>query len=115
MPDAAVIMRQGEKLPLYGQVTADTGTLTISGQPTFTLYDSANTAVGSLTALNVTGYDHSAAVAPRAWYVLDTMTPVALAVGNYTAVFILPVTSSEDAIARVFECSVDLRVDAPYA
>ena len=74
MPDGFVKIRSGEKRPMYGQATAQTGTLTISGSPgpACTLYDSAGAVVGGFSGIATTGYDAGALANPRVWLNLDT-------------------------------------------
>jgi hypothetical protein len=111
MPDGFVRLRAGEKRPLYGQATAQSGTLTIQGSPspTCTLYDSAGSAVSGLNGISVTGYDNTALAAPRAWYNLDTASPANLAAGYYTLVFKFSAAGS-DGIVRTYEPSLELQV-----
>ncbi len=109
MPDGFVRMRVGEKRPIYGQATAATGTLTISGSPTYTLYDKVGTVVAG--PLGVTGYDVGALAAPRVWTDLDT---AALAAGRYTLVFSFVATGS-DAIVRTYEPEVTVEVQPKSA
>jgi hypothetical protein len=111
MPDAFIKIRVGEKRPIYGQVTADSGTLTIQASPgpTLTLYDSNGAAVTGLNNIAATGYDAGALAAPRAWYNLDTTTPASLAAGFYTMVFKFTANGS-DGLTRVYEPSVEIAV-----
>jgi len=123
MPDTFVRMKQGEKRPLYGTVTAQSGTLTIAASPapTCTLYDAAGDAIAGLTDIAagdaiagltdiaVTGYDSGPAASRRAWYVLNTTSPVLLVAGFYTLVFQFTATSS-DGIQRVYEPSLEVQV-----
>ena len=111
MPDNYSQVRRGEKRPLYGQVAALSGTLTIAASPvpTCTLYDASGAPVGGLTNVAATGYDAGAQAAPRVWYNLDSTSPVALAAGFFTLVFKLSATGS-DGIDRVLEPSVEVQV-----
>lgn len=111
MPDSFARIRQGEKRPLYGQVSVSTGTLTIAASPapSCTLYDSAGNAVSGLSAVAATGYDTGAQAAPRVWLDLDSTSPIVLAAGFYTLVFKLSATGS-DGIDRVLEPSVEVQV-----
>jgi hypothetical protein len=116
MPDGYVRIRQGERRPLYGQVTAQSGTLTVqsSPAPTCTLYDANGTAVGGLDGIGVSGYDAGAQTAPRVWYNLDTTAPANLAAGFYTLVFKFAAQGS-DGILRVYKPSLELEVQPPQA
>jgi hypothetical protein len=111
MPDTFARVRRGEKRPLFGQVAAETGTLTISASPapTCTLYDAAGFAVSGLSNVAATGYDAGALAAPRVWFDLDTTSPTNLAAGFYTMVFKLSATGS-DGIDRVLEPTVEVQV-----
>ena len=111
MPDTFVKIRVGEKQPIYGQVTADSGTLTIqaSPAPVITLYDSNGAAVTGLNNIAATGYDAGALASPRAWYNLDTTTPASLAAGFYTMVFKFTANGS-DGLTRVYEPNVEVAV-----
>lgn len=111
MPDTFVRMKQGEKRPLYGAATAQSGTLTIAASPapTCTLYDSAGNAVAGLTDIAVTGYDSGPASSRRVWYVLSTTSPVNLAAGFYTLVFRFTATGS-DGTQRVYVPSLEVHV-----
>lgn len=114
MNDAVARLRLGETRPIYGQLEAPSGsTLTISAQPTYTLYDSSGVAVTGHVAQNVTGYDAGAQAAPRAWLNLNTALP-ALAAGYYTMVFSVAATGS-DGIPRAFRVTVGVHVTEPVA
>jgi hypothetical protein len=108
MPDGFVKVRSGEKRPLYGQATAQTGTLTIQGTPApnLTLYDSVGGVVTGYNGIAVTGYDSGAIANPRAWYNLDT---AGLASGFYTLVFKFSAAGS-DSITRTYEPAVVLQI-----
>lgn len=106
MPDSFEQIRSGEKRPFYGQITVDSGTVTISGSPTCSLYDSDGVAVNGFSNVAVSGYDATALSNPRAWYDLDT---VSLPLGYYTLVFTIAATGS-DTLARVYEPSVEIHV-----
>lgn len=115
MPDAYETLRVGEKRPFYGQVTADSGTLTIqpsSPAPTVTLYDSAGAPVAGVNGAAVTAYDSAAAATVKAIYNLDA---AALAAGVYTLVFNFAALASADGLIRIYRPSVRLRVEPPYA
>lgn len=109
-PDAFDAVRQGEKRRVYGQATAETGTLTITGTPTCTLYDSAGLAVSGMSGMAVTGYDAAAAAAPRVWYDLDTENPADLAADFHTLVFTFSATGS-DGITRTYLPGVLVHVE----
>ncbi len=108
MPDGYVRVRLGEKRPVYGQLTAQSGTLTIAASPApmLTLYDSAGAAVAGLADVTATGFNVGALPSPKVWYLLDTGS---LAAGWYTLVFKLTATGS-DAIVRIYEPSVEVEV-----
>jgi hypothetical protein len=111
MPDTFTRLRKGEKRPVYGQVTVETGTLTISAipAPTCTLYGASGAAIAGLTDVSATGYDAGASAAPKIWYDLDSTSPVILAPGFYTMVFKLSATGS-DGMGRVLEPSAEIQV-----
>src|SRR5438034_6025300 len=108
MPDGFVRIRVGEKRPIYGQATAQTGTLTIQSGATCTLYDSAGAVVTGLNNVAVTGYDSGALASPRVWYNLDTTTPANLAAGFYTMVFKFTAAGS-DSLTRLYEPGVEIQ------
>lgn len=114
MPDSFVRIRRGEKRPVYGQVTAQTGTLTIqsSPAPTCTLYDSTGTVVGTADQA-ATGYDNTALAAPRVWFNLDSTSWAgyagALPAGFYTMVFKFTAAGS-DSLTRVYEPSIEVQI-----
>ncbi len=108
MPDASEVLRQGEQRPLFGSATLDGGTLTTSGTPTYTLYDSAGAVVTGHNAQAVTGNDAGPLETVRAWKTLDASLLVA---GRYRLVFRLAVMGS-DGIARLFLPAVDVTVVA---
>lgn len=113
MPDGSCRIKKGEKRPVYGAASVDSGTLTISGQPTCSLYDSTGTVVSGLSAINTTGNDSGAVASFNVWYDLDTLTPAVLTTGFYTMVFKVSATGS-DTIARVLEPSVSVQVVDAY-
>ncbi|MGC8668550.1 MAG: hypothetical protein ACP5VE_10605 [Chthonomonadales bacterium] len=108
MPDAFVRMRSGEKRPLYGQITAASGTLTINGAPTCTLYDAADAALPGFNNIAATGYDVGAQAAPRVWYNLDAAT---LSPGYYTLVFRFQALAS-DGMTRIYEPAIEIEITA---
>ena len=111
MPDGFVRIRSGEKRPLYGQATAQSGTLTIqaSPAPACTLYDSAGAAVSGLSGVAATGYDSGALAGPRVWFNLDTTSPTNLVAGFYTLVFKFTALGA-DSLTRLFEPSLEIQV-----
>lgn len=119
MPDAFVKIRAGEKRPVYGQVTAQSGTLKVAGagtsptpapDPVVTLYDAGNAAVDP-AGTAVTGYDTAVIAAPRAWLNLDTVAGVfgILLPGFYTLKFGFWADGS-DGIRRFYEPTVRVKV-----
>jgi hypothetical protein len=111
MPDGFIRIRAGEKRPIYGQATAQTGTLTIqaSPAPSCTLYDSTGAPVTGLNNVAASGYDAVALANPRVWYNLDTTSPANLAAGYYTMVFKFTAAGS-DSLNRVYEPSIEIQV-----
>lgn len=107
MADGSATFRAGEKAPVYGQVTLSSGTLTITGTPTCTLYDATGAAVAGWPK-NATGFDGGALANPRVWMDLDTTT---LAAGWYTLAFSFTATGS-DGMARLYEPEIDVLVQA---
>jgi hypothetical protein len=105
MIDAFVRMKAGEARPVYAQVTAQTGTLTIQAGGVVTLVDQAGEATGAPVA--VTGYDATALAAPRVWYLLDTD---GFDAGIYTLEFAFDALGS-DGITRTYEPVVMVEVD----
>lgn len=116
MPDGYVRIKQGERRPLYGQVTAKSGTLTVQSNPapTCTLYHASGEAVSGLEGIGVSGYDAGAQTAPRIWYTLDTAAPASLATGFYTLVFTFSAQGS-DGIVRVYKPSLEVEIQPPQA
>jgi len=106
MPDIVIIERKGEKRPLFGSATASSGTLTVSGTPTYAVYDSTGTAVSGQSG-NVTGFDNTALATVRAWVNLDT-SAAALVAGNYNVVITILAASSVDSMTRTYETEVGL-------
>lgn len=97
MADGVVRLRQGESRPVFGGVSAPTGsTVTIQGAPTYTLYDSTG---GVKLSGSVTGYDAGAQSAVRAWTSVDATS---LAPGSYTLAFRIAALGS-DGVTRVCE------------
>lgn len=106
MADAFVRMKSGEKRPVFGQITAASGSLTINGSPTCTLYDGNDAPVSGFTNAAVTGYDVGAQAAPRVWYNLDT---AGLAAGYYTLVFRFQALAS-DGMTRIYEPAIEIEI-----
>lgn len=101
-----VVMRRSEKRPLFAQLTPASGNFTISGTPTFAVYQN-NAAIDGASG-NVTGYDTSAASPARAWV---DFQPIAynLAAGTYRLTFSIPGASS-DGLPRIYKNSICLVV-----
>lgn len=97
--EATVSYRKGEKKPLFGTMSVESGTLTFSGTQPFTLYNSLGVAVTGYEAVNVTGQTGSAAAEIEAWYNLDT-DDANLPVGEYSALFEMVATASADGMVR---------------
>ena len=101
----AVLMRQGDKRPIFGQAFAiPPATITITAGATASLYDAGGVLI--INAAIVTGYDAGALTSPRVWYVLDTST---LAPGWYSLRFSVPALGS-DGIARMLQIDVNVEV-----
>lgn len=109
MADGFVQLRAGEKRPVFAQAAAASGTITLSGAGTVTLYDSTGAVVTGWSGVPATGYDTGAQAAPRVWIDVDTTTPTALAAGFYSLVFAFSGTGS-DGIARTFEAEIEVQV-----
>lgn len=105
-------LKIGEVIPIYGSADAESGTLTISGQPTYTLYDSSGNIIAGHNAQNTTGFDNTALDTVRAWKTLDTS---ALALGFYTITFKFNAVHSVDSITRTFEPNVSFNLKPPGA
>lgn len=99
--------RKGEAAPLYGTASPSSGTLTVSGTPTFTLArlwgDRAGSAVINGTA--VTSYG-TVSGAIQAYYTLDTSQ---LDAGDYVAYFSITVTAS-DSVQRTLRPGTTVEV-----
>jgi hypothetical protein len=106
MIDAFVRMKRGEKRPVYAQVTAQSGTLTVQSGGTVTLTDQAGATVAGFGGVAVTGYDAGAQAAPRVWFLLDT---AGLAAGFYTLTFAFQAAGS-DALTRAYHPTVEVEV-----
>ncbi|MCW3053299.1 MAG: hypothetical protein JWN14_2469 [Chthonomonadales bacterium] len=91
---STIEIRKGMTVPLFGSLSASSGTLTITGG-TFSLYDNTSgTAV--VNGAPLTGQDAAAAVV-RCWYTLTTAT---LPAGWYSGLFTVQATATRDSIAR---------------
>ncbi len=108
MPDGFFRMRIGEARSVFAQLTADTGTLTISGSPapTVTVYDATGEAVDGLIGVAATNYDLTALPAPRVWHVLDSS---GLSVGYFTLTFTLSAVGSDGAV-RVYTPNIEIQI-----
>ncbi len=108
MPDAFVVLRRGEKRPLFGQETAASGTLTIAASPTpsATLYDATGAALAGWASLPATGYDTGAQAAPRVWLIVDTS---GLTAGFYTLAFTF-LAAASDGTTRIYAPCLELQV-----
>lgn len=100
--DAIVRMNEGEKRTPYSSASVSSGTLTISGSPTYSLYDDTDTVVTGHSAQAVTGYDNTALATVRVWKTLDSASPTVLAQGVYRIVFTFSATKSVDSITETF-------------
>ena len=103
-------IREGSQSVIYGRATADSGTLTIQAGGTYTLYDKTGAIVTGHSAQAVTGYDSTAAAAPRVWKNLDF---AAIASGEYHITFKFTALGS-DGMTRTYEPSVFLLVKEAY-
>lgn len=103
MADATVTLKIGDVEPLFGVATADTGTFTISGTPTYALTTEDGTAVASG---NTTGHDAGASASVECWYTLSTVGRTA---GWYKLVFTLVVTGS-DGIVRTYHPTIRIHI-----
>ena len=112
MIDAAIQMNAGEKRTPYAYATADSGTLTISGSPTYSLYDSSGTVVSGHSAQAVTGYDNTALAAVRVWKQIDATSPTTLSAGKYRIVFTFSATKSVDSLTERFVREVQINISA---
>ncbi len=111
LQDATVNMNAGEKRTPYASAAVSTGTLTITGSPTYTLYNSAGTSVAGHIAQAVTGYDNSALATVRVWKLLDSASP-ALTADRYRIVFTFSATKSVDSLTETFVREVGVIVSA---
>jgi len=89
-------LQKPAKRPLFAQMTADTGTLTINGTPAFALYGSDGAAVDGYGP-NVTGQTAGAAAIVESWFNLDSAN---LSTGEYRAVITMSATASSDSLQR---------------
>lgn len=105
--DKQIERRKGSILPLYAQLSASSGTLTIAAGGTFTLYDSTGTVLSSAP---LTGFDAGPLSSPRAWYVMGTAALSAPAV--YLGQLQFQATSSVDGIQRTYVEDVEISLVA---
>ncbi len=84
--------RIGDKFPVYGTFSADSGTGTIQSGSLFTLYDYKGSIAGGLSSVAVTGYDSAPLVTGNVWYDLDTN---GLLPGTYYGWFAYSVAGSD--------------------
>ncbi len=108
MPEDFVRMRQGERRPVYGELTTAEGTLTIAPVPgpSVILYDRTGAVVSGFNGIAATGFDVGAQAAPRVWFALETS---GLPAGFYTLVFTLTATGS-DGLVRVYRPCIEVQV-----
>lgn len=106
MPDAYVVLRHGEKRPVYGQAVAQTGTLTVVGVPVCTLTDAHGTVVTGYGGIAVTGFDPGTQTQPRVWLLLDSKN---LPVGYYTLAFRFSALGS-DGLTRIYQPTLEIEV-----
>ena len=92
-------LTSGEKVPVYAQVVASSGTLTILASPagSVTVYNAEGNPLPAHTAQPLTGFEPTALSKPRAWYLFDT---TGLAAGLYTVIFTLSVKGSDNLTRR---------------
>lgn len=115
MIDAVAKMRVGEKRPIFAQITAESGSLTINAGGSVSLYDaggsiwSYGTPGTPVSGVTLTGYGTATVTAPEAWFTLDSAT-YAMPAGFYTLAFHIPATGSDE-IARTYkpEIGIDLQ------
>lgn len=106
MPDAAVSIRKGESRKVYGSVTAATGTLTVSGTPTYT--------VTAPDGSSTTGNAVVSAAGPAA--ALEVYLQFATAgrnPGRYLVTFSIATTNGDTYLDEV-EVEVEAVPPAPY-
>jgi hypothetical protein len=98
--DATITIRRGEKVPVYGKLTADSGTLTITAASVY-LYSGTTDATLLLGPVAATDFDAAPAASREAWYNFDTDDPAgdssvpALTAGSYTFVIEITCTGSD--------------------
>lgn len=103
--DAQVTLREGESAPVYGTVTAPTGTVSIIGTPTVTLYDSARQVVSGYDGIPVDGFTADELEEVRAWLIVEGLTA-----GEYRLAYVI-VTIGSDSIPRKEEPIVELTIE----
>ena len=110
MPDGFTRVRQGERRPIYGQISVSSGTVTIASSPapTATLYDATGTVVTGFNGVGISGNDTGGLSNPRLWFNLDTS---GLTAGYYTLVFSTSATGS-DGTARRYTPTVEVEIVA---
>lgn len=108
MADAIITVKQGEILPVIGTVTVlSPAALTVSGTPTWQLYDSSGAAVPGQSG-NVTGSSTGALQTIQAWVLLDTTalpTPA-----WYTVTFTIQASGS-DLMTKTYRPNVRVHVE----
>lgn len=111
MSDGFVRLRDGETRPIVGRASAQSGTLTIQGQPKCTLYTLAGEPVDGINDRAVDNFDPDPGSSVRVWLDLDTHnTPTEpLAPGWYFLVFTFSAGGS-DGQPRTYEPKVDVLV-----
>lgn len=107
MAEAEQTLRANEKRPIYGGAQAASGTLTISGTPTISLYDAAGGIVSGWDGISTDGHDADPAATVRAWKSINAPD---LSAGKYVAVFLIAATGS-DGIDREYEARVEITID----
>ena len=101
-----LVFVKGEKVPIYASDSVTQGSITISGQPTFTLRDSTNTPVTGFNGVSVTAYDTTTGTLVQAYFNFDTTN---LPAGGYTGEIWIPITASDD-IAREKTVKYDIYI-----
>jgi len=107
--DAEITLRQGAVRPVYAQVAALNGTLTLQPGGNFTLYAGSGAVEPGFQGVALSGFDPAPLAAPRVWFVLDTS---ALPLGVYAGVFTFQGLGSDGAM-RTYTPDVQITVAAP--